>query len=792
MRSILFTLTFTLCILSVSARAQSLTIKGKVFDTGSKEPLNGVTISESGSLNKAATDKSGGFILNVSSRTPDLLISFIGYETRTVTASVEHPLSIALVPKTEGLGTVVITANREAGLRTEAPVAISKINPEEINNTKASLLVELVNKVPGVVMLNYNNEQHGMGIRQPFGTSPYFLYLEDGIPLRPLGVFNHNALIETNIFALSNIEVIKGPASSLYGAEAVGGTINFITQKPTVVPTAKVGLQADNYGYKRVQWGAGGYLSKKLGIYAGGFVAGQTDSWQTRSDYNKFSLNLRGDYHLSGKSDLTGTLALHNYYSQTGGSVDSLAYYSRKYVSNNNFTYRSVDALRASVKLTRNWNSGSRTELTAYYRSNSIGQNPSYSIRWTPGAASASGEINENSFKSLGLVAQHSRRFDWLNSNLLIGTSVDRSPNSNYAYKTELSAELRPDKKSVEKYTMIRELPDELLTNYQAVIFNSAVFGQFDFHPAPFLKASLGGRYDRMAFNYNNFLDQTSGSKAYGQFTPKVGLTADLGHDMGIYFNLSKGFSPPGLSAIFRKNTAATSADDLFYYGLKPAIFSNIELGGWAALLQNKIYVDWAIYKMNGRNELLNIRQPDGSTDYQSAGKTVHKGIEYSISYKPNSTWSIRFGGTNAIHRFTEFTLSNREADNVKNVNGYDMPQAPKWVGNTEITYKPAYVKGLRLGLEWQAISSWYQNQINSVKYNDKGALGFQGISVLNFRTGYQFRSLELFVNVLNFSNELYASAATRGNNISDRSTYTPSAPRTFITGIQYNFNGKK
>ena len=791
MRAILLTILFLISLLA-GTKAQTPGISGKTFDAETKEPLSGVTISESGTTNKTMTAENGSFTLNTGGKKPLLVVTFVGYESQTIQVANTQPLNIALLPKSEGLETVVITANREAGLRTEAPVAISKITPAQINDTKASLLVELVNKVPGVVMLNYNNEQHGMGIRQPFGTSPYFLYLEDGIPLRPLGVFNHNALIETNIFALSNVEVIKGPASSLYGAEAVGGTINFITQKPTAIPTARVGLQADNYGYKRLQWGAGAYLNKKLGIYAGGFVAGQTDSWQTRSDYDKFSLNLRADYHLSAKTDLTASFSVNNYYSQTGGSVDSLAYYSRQYNSNNDFTYRSVDAARANVRLTHQWNSGAKTELATYYRKNSIGQNPSYSIRWTPGSQSASGEINENSFKSLGIIAQHSQHFNWLNSNLLIGTTADISPNKNYAYKTELSASLRPDKKSVERYTIIRELPDELLTNYQADIFNSAVFGQFDLHPASFLKASIGGRYDRMAFNYDNFLDQTSGNKSYGQFTPKVGLTADLGLDRGLYINLSKGFSPPGLSAIFRKNTAATSPDDLFYYNLKPAIFSNVELGGWAAFLQNKIYLDWAIYKMVGRNELLNIRQPDGSTDYQSAGKTLHKGIEYSISYKPNNQWLIRFGGTNAVHRFVKFTLSTREADRVKDVNGFDMPQAPKWVANTEIGYRPDYIKGLRLGIEWQAISSWYQNQINSVRYSDRGAFGFKGVSVLNFRTGYQFKSLEVFVNVLNASNELYASAATRGNNMTDRSTYTPSAPRTFTTGIQYNFNGKK
>ena len=47
-----------------------------------------------------------------------------------------------------------------------------------------------------------------MAIRQPFTTNSYFLYLEDGIPIRPMGVFNHNAMIEMNVFTTSGVEVV--------------------------------------------------------------------------------------------------------------------------------------------------------------------------------------------------------------------------------------------------------------------------------------------------------------------------------------------------------------------------------------------------------------------------------------------------------------------------------------------------------------------------------------------------------------------------------------------------------
>src|SRR3546814_10089941 len=66
-------------------------------------------------------------------------------------------------------------------------------------------------------------------------------------------------------------------------------------------------------------------------------------------------------------------------------------------------------------------------------------------------------------------------------------------------------------------------------------------------------------------------------------------------------------------------------------------LFTNYEIGSWVSLFKNKLDLDITFYELLGTNELLNIRQPDGSTDYQSAGKTIHKGVEYGATYRPTS-----------------------------------------------------------------------------------------------------------------------------------------------------------
>lgn len=780
-------ITLTLAIFTTNAFGQQ-TLTGNVYDSETMEPLIGANLLLRSNHQGAATNANGEFTIEAA-QNDTVEVSFIGYDKKAIPIT-SNNVSVPLIPAVNNLQQIVVTANREASLRTESPIAISKISPVLINDTKPVLIAELINKVPGVVMVNYNNEQHAMSIRQPMGTSAYFLYLEDGIPLRPMGIFNHNALIEMNVFGISSIEVVKGPASSLYGPEAVGGAINFITHRPTAVPTAKAGVQGDQWGYKRFQYGVGGMIGKKLGVYVSGFHAKQRDSWQTYSDYDKSSTTLRLDYFLSKKTTLTASLSANEYYSDMAGSVDSLAFYRREYSSTTNFTYRKVHARRARFTASHQWNDHNETLLTLAYRNNYIEQNPNYAIRWISASTTASGERNRNSFYSKVLLLQHIIKFNFLDAKLLSGASIDHSPTNYWAYKIDLAARVRPDGKSVEQYTIIQEQPNIYLSKYQANLKNYAAYSQFEVNPHQRFKITLGLRYDRLSFGYINYLDASSGKKTYAQFTPKIGATLDLLHDKGLYMNYSTGFSPPGLTSIFRKKANAVPGSE-FYYSLEPARFRNFEIGGWGAFFNNRVYLDVAAYQLIGNKELLNIRQQDNSTDYQSAGKTLHRGMEYGLTYKPATGWIFRFGGTNAIHRFDDFELSTRSADEIKNVNGNDMPQSPRWIANSEVTYKPNYFKGLRVSLEWQRIGSWYQDQVNKVKYEDKGFLGMKGISYLNLRAGYELKGFEIFTNIMNLTNELYANAATRGNSSSDRTSYTPAAPRTFVLGIQYCFNGK-
>jgi outer membrane receptor protein involved in Fe transport len=765
-------------------------VRGKIFDAISKEPLAGVSILDPTAQQGTSTDAQGAFSLNSDAKT--LKISLLGYEGLDLEVPADGILNLGLNTAATGLETVVVTANRGQQKRSETPMAIDKISPELIRQTRAIALPELISKVPGVFMQRFTGEGHNMSIRQPMSTSAYFLYMEDGIPVRPMGLFNHNGLIESNIMALQSIEVVKGPASSIYGPEAVGGAINLITLKPTAVPTFSIGYQGDQYNYNRLQYNAGGMLGKKLGAFVGGFIGGQKNGWRERTDYTKNALNARLDYYLAPRTTLTGAFAYNDYDGQEGLSLDSTAYYSRTYEASNDFMYRRIKALRSRLTLNHRWNKNAESFVTAFHRFNDYQMSPNHTVRWTTRSTTATSEKNQSVFNSYGVIAQHRQNFNFLRSSVLVGGSYEYTPQQYNAFQIDLLADLRADGRSVKKYRFKGDRPDIKIADYEAQVHNLGLYTQLEISPIEKLRITAGLRYDDFGFDYENFLDKSQGTRNYQQISPKIGATYALHPNVGFYGNYSLGFAPPGVTQVFRRRPNVQAGQDHFYYNLKPAYFRNSEIGVWLALFKRKLNIDATIYRLEGRDELLQIRQPDNSTDFQSAGRTLHQGFEFGLTFAPNPEWMVRIGGATALHRFEDFQLSNRPTDALQKLDGKEMPNSPRLIANTEVIYQPKWAKSLRLSAEWQRLSPWFLNQINTVRFQDEGFLGFKGISVLNMRVGYTFKNVDLFINVLNATNELYVASASRGNNPTDRTNFSPAAPRSICWGLQYNFVGKQ
>lgn len=742
------------------AHAQT-NIEGKVIDAATNQPLRGVTVSGLNNQTSTLSGKDGNFILHFHSKEDSIRFSSAGYEPRNI-ALADFGAFVLLTPSFTNLNEIVISGSRDAQRRTEVPVAINVISKSAINDTKATRLDMLVNKVPGVFMVDLGNEQHSMAVRQPMGTKNLFLYLEDGIPIRTVGDFNHNALIEINQASLQRIEVIKGPASSLYGSEAVGGAINFITQAPSPFLSGKIQVEGGSRGYARTDFNVSDTY-KKLGMYAGGYYAHQNQRVEEHNDFEKTALTFRADYGFNCKTKLTAVADYISYKTDQKGGFDSAHFYNKDYISFYRFTYRKVNAFRLRATLNREWNDDNKTNFTLFYRNTAIGQNPFYSISNIAGnPAKAKGQINEDAFKSYGAIMQHRTELKAINAGFISGVSLDYSPARYRAQFTDID---RDTNGIYYGYTT----KDSLLTHYNVDLFNSAVYAQFEYKPTGKLKLVAAARYDRLDYRFNNHLSPGAYTGApdatdhFDNFTPKLGITYDFGKNKGAYINYSTGFAPPNITDLYTGVEVPV---------LKAAVYQNYEAGGWVSFAAGKGYAEVSLYKMNGKNEIVSVRLADGFYQNQNTGKTSHKGIEANLKYSLTEDVAVRVAGSYAKHTYIEYIQQG------KDFSGNRMAQAPAYIYNGEIVYKPRYCKGFRIAAELQGMSNYYTDPQNTAKY--------KGFAIINARAGYSFRGFELWTNCLNIANTIYATTVDKS---AYGTAYRPGQLRSFNLGLAYSFS---
>jgi outer membrane receptor for ferrienterochelin and colicins len=229
------------------------TIRGKVIDnsTGEVLPFVNVTISES--LLGAATDETGFFIVNnLPGGNYTLLISAVGYKTQRenviVVPNQTTDLSFSLIPSAVEFGDVLVYG---ASLRreriTEAPASISVLELEEIKrNAGHGQLPRLLENQPGIDIAQSGIFDFNINTRG-FNSSlnRRLLILLDGRDLGTafLGATEWNGL-STPLEDLGRIELVRGPGSALYGANAYNGVVNITSIPPKNISGTRLALSA--------------------------------------------------------------------------------------------------------------------------------------------------------------------------------------------------------------------------------------------------------------------------------------------------------------------------------------------------------------------------------------------------------------------------------------------------------------------------------------------------------------------------------------------------------------------
>ena len=647
---------------------------------------------------------------------------------------------------------LIVNAESTLAERLGTAGSITSIDGDEIEMIGATHISEALARVPGVWISRGSGQEHLTAIRSAVltgaGSCGEFLFLEDGLPIRPAGFCNVNNLFEVNSEQPGRIEVWRGPSSAVLGGNALHGAINVITDIPT---SNRVTVEGGPYDFYRL---SSQFHQESAGHEFGASINGHSSNGYrdaTGYDQQKASFVHSTDV---GDWRVNNTLTFTNLNQETGAFVEGYKAYEDDDLRKTNpapDAYRDAKSLRvASHWSTDAW------QITPY-------------LRWS-----------DMDFLQHFLPGEPRERNDQTSGGVLVG--YDFSGTDSLRASTGAQFELMS--------SHLDEYQADPLTTSSA--FNNAVRPQgyhYDYDTDSVMVAAfydLGWsfsdstrlvhslRLEYLEYDYDNKMldgntrdDGTTcgfGGCLYNRpadrkddFTNvagRLGLEQDL--DLGmLYLVVGNGFRPPQVTELYRlqrgQNIADLDSEELW------SVETGFKGGFWNVALFTERTDNYIFRDSAG----LNV----------SDGKTKAWGVEFEAS-KTFGRHTLAISGTYAEHKY-DFDRSATGGETIEKNNYIDT--APKWLANARWNFAPT--DQINLELEADYVDKHYINADNTAEYDGHLVFNLRGQYVVSDRW-------TLFGRVINVLDEEYADRADYTVFSALNYRYFPAMPRQLYVGV--------
>jgi outer membrane receptor protein involved in Fe transport len=663
--------------------------------------------------------------------------------------------------ETEALDEIVVTGTREGERLVETPASIGIVKGETLRLDRPTHPSQMMSQIPGAAVAVTNGEGHTTAIRQPFTTSPVYLFLEDGVPIRSTGFFNHNALYEINIPQAGRLEVIKGPGTAVYGSDAVGGVVNAFTRDPSPTPTAELFVEGGSSTYLRAL-GSGSTTLGRSGFRADVNVT-RADGWRDQTPYDRQSGLLRWDYALSERSRLK-TVASFTHVDQPGDGGGDLSADDFRLVPSRTYApiaFRRVMAARLSTELQVR-GEASTFGATLYTRYNELDLLPWWQLSFDP-------QVQESRHRSIGLLTRYRRLIAPLQTNLSAGVDLEYTPGS----RRETEIEAGRAGQIFTGYTT-----GAVQYDYDVTFWQTSPYLQADVSLPGRVQLSLGARFDHIGYDYHNLLSPmatgthrrpASTSVSFDRLSPKLGATWEIAPNANLFASYREAFRAPSEGQLFRQGSALSTVD------LEPVRAQSWE-AGFRTALGGLVTLEATGYSMRLRDDILTFFDPaNGLRLSQNAGATNHRGVEIGAGAALVRGLRLDAAVSYAKHTYVEW-----EPRPGVDYTGNEMELAPRFLGNARLSYRPAVFSTGVVAVEWVRLGSYWMDPENTHRYD--------GHDLFNvFATVPLVQHLELSARITNLADRRFAETSSFNQQQGER--YRPGAPRQFFLGAQYRFN---
>lgn len=738
-------------------------ISGKVLGYGTGEALENVRIVNLNTNESVFSSALGEFSVNIDVFPTRLSFHLARFDTRIITVNNSENLNIYLDPSFQNLSEVIIRGTHLPSELRKIPAAISVISSQHLERIDATNFAQAFNNVPGVYVnqgaLNTTKLNiRGIGGRAQYSTNRIQAYF-NGFPLTTAE--GELTLDDIDPESISQVEVIKGPASSIFGA-GLGGVINIYSAE---------GVPGETKASLNTLFGSYNMTRKLISLSHG--------SESTSLFVNYSELESDG-YRNNGEYDRKSLLASASLETAGGNRLSFLTNFTRLKAfipsSVNEDTFiNSPQSAAFNWEQSRGYESYDQGSLGIAYL-HSFGSNFSNTTSVYLNFRDGFEPRPFNILKEERISAGVRSRFNL--ETLLLERSSRFSFGAEYYrewYETGTFENLYQQFENSGSVLGSRLSNNEQDRNY------TNVFGQMEMELSAKLKIEAGinlniTQYSLTDLYAENTVDQSGDYSFNTIFSPRVGASYEIGPGKNIYTSISHGFSTPTVAETLTPEGQINTA-------LLPETGINYEIGFKGNWFNNKLYTEVAAYSIQVKDLLVAQRVAEDQYVGRNAGKTSHNGIELLLNYSFTPVPNLRIRPyINASFNFFEFAeFVDRDRDFLGNY----LPGIPRSTINFGVD---AALRNLSL----------YTNflTVGEIPLNDGNTIFTNPYNLLNIKGTYKWDILgDLAVlltgGINNVLDEKYAASvltnAVGFGNTAPR-YYYPGNPRNYYAGLGLNY----
>ena len=758
-RIILFYLLFFSFAFQASAQ-----IKITVIDSDTQQPLDSVVIRNTRTSETLRTDAQGTVTLPW--ELPAAVKLFKpSYGSKSLTLTQRHNNStFELAPLNLQLQEVVVKAYEQNRRIEQVAGSIHHLSEEEIGRFDQTSLLPSTNVIPGVRLEerspgSYRVSIRGSSIRAPFGVRNVKIYW-NGMPLtEPGGDTQLNFLDLINI---DEMEIIKGPAGSLYGA-GTGGAMLLETNNEQNV--AEAGYMAGSFNSDLLQRA---YQRTHAKLQFGGennrygfrIAHQQADGYRDHSAFKRTVAQLSSRHQLDEDRQLSAHLLYTKLGYQIPGGLNPEQYKEnrRQARPGNKFTAGSVESnasINYDVLITnlshsiqkKNWSN--QTTLYSYLHYFDHPFNLDYKKESTLGGGGRT-------------VFQYHFAVGDINSTLTAG------------------GEYQLQQRMALNFDNVEGAPDSLRFSDEITSGQHLIFTQADIDLTNGWLLTTGLSYNHLRYSTNRLynLRGTFMGKISSNFDPdlagRIGFVKSFSQAVNLHASLSQGFSPPTQDE-YGTNEGSINTN------LEPERGTNYEIGLRGTLLNNRLYYDATAFHFRMTQTIVSYSNPSNVTLFRNAGETRQNGIELWLDYllMKNNSGYIRQVRYRQGYTYLHFTYR----DYVQGGNDFSGNRIP---GIAPHTFNSSLSLNTQSGISLQA--DW--QYVDQIPLNDENSFSADSYHLLRAKVAYSLSlgrfSPEIFLGSENLLNAKYSL----GNDINPFGNrfFQPAAERSFFTGIRVEF----